>query len=103
MSYWVSVQPDVEYPEMFDRNLTYNVKVMLNRAGIHPWVLDGLTVKDVRPVIENAYMVMFDNPDYFRRFEAPNGWGTYESTMSVITDLNDYLATAPDEYVMRWR
>jgi len=105
MSYWVYVKPKEEpvRPAEFEGNVTYNVSTMLRRAGIHPAILNGLTVKEVRPVIEHAYMVMYDNADYFRRFEASNGWGTYETTFKFVTNLNTYLINdAPDDYVMWW-
>ena len=102
MSWWINVEPREQTAETFEGNLTYNVGLMLRRAGIHPHILEGQMVKVVRPVIENAYMTMFENPDYFRQFEASNGWGTYESTMKFVSNLNVYLASAPDDYVMRW-
>ena len=103
MSYWVYVSPAEEHVEPFEMNVTYNVSTMLKRAGIHPHILSGLTAKDVRPIIENACLLMRDNADYFRRFDSPNGWGTYETTFAFVEKLNTYLMNdAPDDYVMRW-
>ena len=104
MSYWVYVKPKDEpvRPAQFEGNVTYNVSTMLRRAGIHPAILSGMTVKEVRPVIDHACDLMADNPDYFRQFEAVNGWGTYETTFKFVTNLNEYLESAPDDYVMWW-
>ena len=102
MSYSVHVGPQEQLPPSFEGDVTYNVSAMLKRAGIHPNVLHNLPVVHVRPVIWNAYMVMRENPEYFRQFDAPNGWGTYETTFAFVERLTAYLDGAPHDYVMRW-
>lgn len=103
MSWDVKVAPLDMDVEPFEGNVTYNVGNMLRRAGIHPAILSGMTAKQAQPVIENAYMLMWQNPDYFRQFDASNGWGTYETTFDFVTKLNTYLINdAPDDYIIWW-
>ena len=85
-------------------NITYNVGNMLRRAGLHPKVLDGMSMDEALPIFENAFNLMTDNPDYFRRFNASNGWGTYETTAEAVSKLLNTIAhgSHPDD-VLRWQ
>ena len=115
MSWDVSIQRDSlivhECPDCsghpqdprFEVNITYNVGNMLRRAGIHPKVLDGMSVEEALPIVKNGYAIMYDNPDYFRQFRPDNGWGTVKSTLDALRDLLNALehGSHPDDKV-RW-
>ena len=103
MSWWIHVEPpNMPEHEVYEVNVTYNVGTMLRRAGVHPRLLNGQTVRVVRPVIEHATILMAENSEYFGRFDAENGWGTFDTTHEMMRNLDTYLRGAPDDYVMRW-
>ena len=106
MSYDFVVQaPDVQY-EPFEYNLTYNLGKMLRRAGFHPNLMAGMTVKQLRPVVTEALIVMRDNPDYFKQLNPPieeatgKRWGDYDGAVKFLSALLRYLTGAPETYIM---
>ena len=101
MSFWFHVESPTENYEPYERNVTYNVSSILKLAGFHPAVLNGVTVVKLRPVVTYVRQSLTDRPDYFRRFEPENGWGSYDGVLEFITELDAYLMDAPDEYVLR--
>lgn len=103
MSWDVTVEPEPIEIEIYEANVTYNVGRMIRRAGIHPKVIDGMKADLAVEVVGNAAAVMSENREYFKQFEAPNGWGTVESTLKMMTLLYHYLQKCPEDYVVRWR
>ena len=87
----------------FELNITYNVGNMLRRAGIHPKVLDGMSVTEALLIVKNGYAVMHDNPSYFDQFVPQNGWGTVETTLAALLSFLNVLehGSHPDDKV-RW-
>ena len=98
MSYDFIVKAPQDQHERFEYNVTYNVRPMLERAGFHIPVVRDMRVGTLRVVVKNSLAVMLDNPEYFKRFNPANGWGSYESVLTFLTELNVYLATAPIDY-----
>ena len=101
MSWWVSVQPQHPTPDL-DVNITYNVGRMLRRAGMHPNIINGMKVSEAYPIVSNGVAVMEDNPDYFRMFDAVNGWGTYETTLKAVVEIGRALYQADNDDIVRW-
>lgn len=69
--------------EVFSANITHNLGRMAEEAGIYEVVwrpeehgLDkaGLLVE----ILEPGIALMKAEPERFKRFDAPNGWGTYK-------------------------
>ena len=106
MSYDIQIVSPIEVPDL-DVNITYNVSTMLRRAGLHPHVLDGMTVRDARPVVGHAHKLMKDHPHYFSTLNAQNGWGTYETTLEAVGTIRRALVDVPEEQLdllrLRWQ
>jgi hypothetical protein len=103
MSWDVRIEPPETETFPFEDNVTYNVSTMLKRAGLHPEILNGMTAHKAKPVVHYAYELMADNPEYFKRFDATNGWGTYGTTLAFVQRMHEYLQEAPANYIVRWR
>ena len=102
MSYDFKVGPAEQYQhDPFEKNVTYNVATMLKRAGFHPIILNGRTAVELRPVVRHAWQLLIDQPEYFKKFDPENGWGSFNGVRDFISDLDTYLTTAPDDYVLR--
>ena len=103
MSWWVSIQAPVVAPNL-EVNITYNVGTMLRRAGIHPDIINGMSVEDATEVFKHAVVLMADNPEDFRQFNAKNGWGTFESTFEAVNQIYQGLLKAEHDsgLTVRW-
>lgn len=69
--------------ELFHTNITHNLSVMFDEAGVYQilWHGDGSVAGDVLPELERGLALMRAESARFRRFNAPNGWGTYEQAV----------------------
>ena len=101
MSYDFEVSPVNAGHDIYEKNVTFNLGPMLKRAGFHPHVLSGLAVKELRPVVQNAALVLANNPAYFAQFAPSNGWGTLDTARAFLQGLHRYLKDAPDEYTLK--
>jgi hypothetical protein len=52
--------------------------------------------RDISPIIQNGILKMQKNPENFRRFDAKNGWGTYDQFMPWLIKLYSKLLQYPD-------
>jgi len=89
VSYDIDITVDHEdgYSSGFEvGNMTYNVSTMVKEAcGVTFSWFDGMTCKQALPILYFCWRNLRRNPSHFRRFEAPNGWGTYEQFMPYMT------------------
>lgn len=103
MSYDISFKVKVEGVDAYvpvgecDANITWNVRKIIEKSTGLEWKNcqnNGLCV-DVIPKIEAGLRRLEQNPDSFKEYEAPNGWGTVEGTIQffrrIIEAWNDLL------------
>ena len=102
MSYDISFRVKVEGLDKYvevggcSANTTWNVRKMIEEATGLPWINcdnNGLCV-DVIPQIMKGYAELLNYPEKYKKYEAPNGWGTVESTRGffrqIIEDWEDF-------------
>lgn len=75
-------------------NITYNVREMLclafdNEEGIY--CLDGLAASEALVCVDQAISRMKISKDAYAKLSAPNGWGTFESTLKALSKIHDNL------------
>jgi hypothetical protein len=66
-----------------DANITWNAREIITRSTGLPWINEdnnGLC-KEVIPHIELGLAELKNHPEEYRKYEAPNGWGTVEGTI----------------------
>ncbi len=96
--YLVKVQPC----DVFEANITHNLGQMASEAGIYYacWnpekILDDPCAKDIIPFLEKGIEKMESDPEYFRRFDAENGFGTYDDFLSWLKRYLDACRQYPD-------
>ena len=79
---------------VYDSNITHNLNRMAEAAGIykHLWRPDeiGITKAEqlIAPLSEGLDKLQA-NPDFYRTFDSPNGWGKYEHFVPFV---QKYLA-----------
>ena len=100
MSYDFVMRAPQDTYEMFEGNQTYNLSTMFKRAGFHPNAFSGMDARTLRPIVDNAVRLMEDNPEYFKKYNPDNGWGSYEGAVNFLKGLQGYLALCPSEYIL---
>ena len=89
MSYDISFKVKVEGVDAFvpvgacDANITWNARKIIVKSTGLKWKNcqnNGLCV-DVIPKIEAGLRKLEQNPDSFKEYEGPSGWGTVEGTI----------------------
>jgi hypothetical protein len=87
-----------ESKEVFDANITNNLGKMADAAGIykHLWCPHELNIKTAQELIKplmNGLIDMKIRPEYYKQFNASNGWGLYEN---FIPWIEKYLEACID-------
>lgn len=77
----------------YDGNITYNVCEMLEVAfgedHLKKW--NDLSCDKFFKDLEKGYIDMIKNPKRYKKYDSPNGWGTYETTLSSIKELYENI------------
>lgn len=77
--------------EVFSVNITHNLGKMAARCGIyhllwHPENETEIAGEAVEPLMD-ALALLKGNETFFRRFDAPNGWGRYEHFVKFVENV----------------
>lgn len=80
--------------EVYWRNITHNLNKMADAAGIynHLWRPDEIEFTKAGQLIEPltaGLALLRSEPDRFKAFNPPNGWGDYDGLVSFV---EEYLA-----------
>ena len=84
---------------VYDTQFTYNFREMAEKAGIYePCFNPDKYTKagDMVRELTNAILKLNTDPSYFKKFNAPNGWGTYEQFIRIVRDYRDMCEKYPD-------
>ena len=87
--------------EIYSANITHNLNKMAEAAGIYEAVWrpeeHGYThAKDIIEILESGINKMKENPDYYKTFNAPNGWGTYGNFLPWLEKYLEACKKDPD-------
>lgn len=90
--------------EFYWANITHNLGKMADEAGIYKALWrpneNGFTrAGEIIQVLESGIEDMKKRPNYYRQFDADNGWGTYRD---FVPWLEKYLAACkeyPDAFI----
>lgn len=90
----MSLNFSIRYPAMTsdDFNITHNLGKMAAEAGIYeclwkPGEHGYKTAADITPILEAGLRDLRARPEYFRQFDADNGWGLYEHFVPWVADV----------------
>lgn len=80
--------------EVYSTNITHNLTGMAAEAGIykHLWRPEEIGITEAGELIaplRAALELMKQNPERFKKHNAPNGWGTYKHFVPFV---EEYLA-----------
>lgn len=79
-------------PELFWQNITHNLNKMADAAGIYGVVWrpeeNGINkASDLIAPLETAIADMRERPEFYKKFNSPNGWGMYEDFVPWLERL----------------
>jgi hypothetical protein len=78
-----------------DINVTGNLGSLLRAAGAGLGELKGMVASEVAVKCELALERIQRAPDYYKQFEAKNGWGTCEHAIYFLIALRDLCREYP--------
>ena len=91
-----AVKPKRVY--LHDSNITHNLNEMAIEAGIyeHLWRPEEIVAKyagDIIADVEICLNLMKSDPERFKKFNSPNGWGLYKN---FIPWIEEYLTACKE-------
>ena len=86
---------------LFESNITHNLGSMAKEAGIYyhlwrPEEIGAKQAKDISESVENGLALMKAEPDRFKEFNSPNGWGMYEHFIPWIEEYLEAMKRYPN-------
>jgi hypothetical protein len=84
----------VDEISLFDANITHNLGKMAEAAGVykHLWRPEEIGITKAAQLIEPlraGWELMKSDPERFKKFDSPNGWGLY---IDFVPWIENYLA-----------
>ena len=76
-----------ERETLYTSNITHNLNRMADEAGIYeacwrPEEIGAIKARDIIDKLSIGLHMMKADPERFKKFDSPNGWGTYDNLLS---------------------
>ena len=86
---------------LFWANITHNLGKMASKAGIYkslwrPEEIDKTTAGEIVDALTLGLIKLKSRPDYFKKYSAENGWGTYEQFIPWVERYLEACKEYPD-------
>lgn len=86
---------------VFERNITHNLAEMADKAGLYKcmWRPEEIGITEAGDLIlllEAGLEKLLSDPDYYKIFNPPNGWGSYDGLVDAVTEYLQACKDAPD-------
>ncbi len=99
----MSLDFSIKYPAIQSDsfNITHNVGVMAEFAGIYkclwrPEENGYKTAADVIPILEAGLRDLRARPEFFKKYNSPNGYGTYEGLVRFVEEVLECCHQHPE-------
>lgn len=110
---WLEIEVDTgglkpHKVELMSGNITSNLTKMAIEAGIytclwHPEDLgEKVTAEQLIKPLQEGLEKLKANPEYYKQFNAPNGWGTYDDFIPFIERVLQGCKEHPKSFVRVW-
>ena len=104
----VAVIRDGDTNCVYRGNITHNLNTMAEEAGIyqHLWRPEEIDITKSGQLIgplRDGLGLLQSEPDRFKVFNPPNGWGNYEGLVRFVADYLAACERFPDANVRTWR
>jgi hypothetical protein len=89
-----------ESDDLYWGNITHNLGEMAGEAGIYeslwrPEEINATVATDIIPLLENGLADLKARPEYFKKFDSPNGWGMYINFVPFVEEVLDACKQYP--------
>jgi len=108
LDFYLQYHLDNNDVEVFWKNITHNLNTMADKAGIYkalwrPEEIGAKKAKDVIKLLERGLKELKSRPEYFKKFNPPNGWGDYEGFLKFVESCLEACKKYPNAeiYVSR--
>jgi len=93
---------------LYETNITHNLGTMAQEAGIYqaiwrPEEIDAVIAEDIISIVEEGLQKLLDDPIFFKKFDASNGWGTYEDFIPFVKKYLEALKNYPKAIINAYR
>jgi len=90
--------------EVFSKNITHNLTKMADEAGIYevlwrPKENNYIYARDIIGKLNGGLGRLNSNPEKFKEFNAPNGWGMYEHFVLFVEAVLEACNEYPDSKI----
>ena len=87
-----------------NHNITHNLGDMAEEAGIYyalwrPEEIGIKTTTEVLPLLEEGLDKLKSDPERFKKFNSPNGWGKYENFVEFVENVIASCKEYPDHEI----
>lgn len=87
--------------QVYCANITHNLGEMADKAGIYkalwrPEEINAEKAKDIVDIVEVGLTDLKNRPEYFKKFNSPNGWGMYEHFVPFVEEYLKALKENPE-------
>ena len=92
------------YETLYEENITHNLGRMADAVGIYmcmwrPEEIDIKQASDLIPILEQGLSKLLSNPEEYKKYDASNGWGTYEHFVPFVEKYLSACKENPDATV----
>lgn len=90
---------ETEVPDTW-RNYTHNLNATIRAAGLGEWPhVSGWNAGTLAQRLHPVLATLRRDPAMFKALDSPNGWGTYDTLLPVLTDIAAACDANPDATV----
>jgi hypothetical protein len=91
----------IQRTTVFTQNITHNLTKMASEAGIYvvlwtPTENGYSKAWQIVPELKAGLKSLKEDPDRFKQFNAPNGWGLYEHFVPFVEEVLSACEQYPD-------
>lgn len=89
---------------VFDINITHNLGAMAEEAGLYtalwrPEENGFVYAKDIIPILKKGLTLLKSDPERFKKFNSPNGWGLYKNFVTFVEKVLAACQSLPDSII----
>lgn len=97
-------QDRIKKPELYWANITHNLNKMAEAAGIYealwrPEEIKATTGAHLIHPLEKGLELLKCDPERFKKYDAPNGWGLYEHFVPFVEKYLEACRNYPEAEV----
>lgn len=102
--YLIDESLDQEDQEVYWANITHNLATMADHAGLYyalwrPEEIPATQSKHIVNIVESGLKALKDKPEYFKQFNADNGWGLYKDFVPWVERYLEALKEYPEAII----